>query len=103
MEFMGKTRIETYHPKPVTGSSPQFIRVYYGWWSFSFARSAADAGLSFKELRESAEAQAHALLLLDDTDTDYLSWRSILKQHMNEAVVKLNPAPKEQFKWKGRK
>ena len=80
MEFVGKTRIETYHAKAVTSTSAHFVRVYYGWWSFSFRLDEGDAGRSHMDLRESAEAQAHALLLLDDDDFQ-LSWRSIFSHY----------------------
>ena len=97
MEFTGKTRIETYHAKPVTDGSVYFLRVYYGWWSFSFRLDESDDGRLLTDLRESAEAQAHALLLLDDADRYQLSWRDLFEAHMKSSAHKYTPALLEQF------
>ena len=100
MEFTGKVRIETYHPVAKTSCGMYCVVVYYGWWSFSFRLG--DDEVATPGLARSAEAQSHALLMLEDYD-QYLSWGSIFTHHMEDAAVKLNTAPKEQFKWKGRK
>lgn len=81
MEFIGKFRIETYHPvAKVNRGNEWYVSVFYGWWSFTFLMS-EDEHVS-PALIESAKEQCVALLMLEDDeiDIDYLRWATAVRR-----------------------
>ena len=67
MESIWTVEVDEYYENPAVSvryDSP-FIRVYYGWFSYTFVKDTADEELTYAELVHRAEQLAKAMLQLD--------------------------------------